>query len=106
HRVVFAYERNAYGADELVGLVERAERMAQVDKAAFDRRSVHPTDDELALQRAVELLADLVGLGVGFGFRISPLPAVPGVGNLVAALSLLRSVPRLRQSLDERWGEE
>ncbi len=105
-RVVFAYQRNAYGEDELVSVVERAERMASVDNAGFERQVYHPEDQELPLRRSVELFADLVALTVGASLRVTPLPAVPGVGNLVAAVSLLRSVPRLRGGLEERWGPE
>ncbi len=106
-RVVFAFEQGAYGPDELCEAVEQAEREAGLDVARFseDRRS-HPADDHEALRRVVELLSDTAAFVFGLGLRLSPLPAMPFGGNLVALLSLVQSVPRLKAGLERRLGHE
>jgi hypothetical protein len=106
-RVVFAFERGAYGADELCEAVEAAEQEAGVGAARFaEERPWHPADENEALRRFVELMADTAAFVLGLGFRLSPFPAMPFAGNLVALLSLMHSVPRLRQGLERRLGKE
>jgi hypothetical protein len=106
-RVVFAFEHGAYGPEELCEAVEKAEREAGLDAARFseDRRS-HPADEHEALRRVVELLSDTAAFVFGLGLRFSPLPALPFGGNLVALLSLVQSVPRLKAGLERRLGHE
>ncbi|MEN9581744.1 MAG: hypothetical protein RJA70_4753, partial [Pseudomonadota bacterium] len=105
-RVVFAYEDNAYGADDLVDLVDRAERSASVNQARFEPRSSHPSNVELGARRMVELAADTVAFVGGVSLSVSPIPAVPFSGNLVALLSVLRSSPRWRRELERKFGVE
>jgi len=106
-RVVFAFEHGAYGADELCAAVEDAERQAGVAGAEFsEQRPWHPVDQNEGLRRLVELFADTAAFVFGLGLRFSPLPALPFGGNLVALLSLMHSVPRLRRGLERRLGQE
>jgi cation-transporting P-type ATPase I len=105
-RVVFGYREAACDADQLVELVEQAERLAQLSAAAFDEAVEYSADDELGVRRIVELCADVTGFMVALGLSFSPVPALPFTGNAVAALSVIRSVPRLRKGLEERWGRE
>jgi cation-transporting ATPase I len=106
-RVVFAFEHGAYGADELCAAVEAAEREAGVDVERFsEERRWHPADPAEGLRRLVELLADTAAFVFGLGLRFSPLPALPFGGNLVALLSVMHSVPRLRRGLEQRLGQE
>ena len=106
-RVVFAFEHGAYGADELCAAVEAAEREAGVDVERFSEEGRwHPADSAEGLRRLVELLADTAAFVFGLGLRFSPLPALPFGGNLVALLSVMHSVPRLRRGLERRLGQE
>ncbi|HVZ33940.1 MAG TPA: hypothetical protein VG963_16045, partial [Polyangiaceae bacterium] len=106
-RVVFSFERGAYGAEELCSAVEAAEREAGLDGGRFsEERRWHPADEIEQLRRWVELLADAAAFLFGLGLRFSPLPALPFGGNLVAFLSVVQSVGRLREGLEERLGHE
>jgi len=106
-RVVFSFERGAYGEHELCAAVEAAEREAGLASEGFsEERRWHPADDIEQLRVLVELLADGAAFLFGLGLRLSPLPALPFGGNLVAILSLLQSVPRLRRGLEQRLGRE
>lgn len=106
HRVVFAYEQNAFGADDLVELVERAERLTGFGNGRFREDKPHPIDDELALRRLVELCFDTASFVAGVGLTFSPIPTLPFSGNLAGLLSIVRGSPRLRVSIEERLGEE
>src|SRR5690606_34302886 len=66
----------------------------------------HPADHEESLRRFVALLADTAAFVFGLGLRLSPLPVMPFAGNVVAILSLMQSVPRLRAGLEGRLGRE
>jgi cation-transporting ATPase I len=106
-RVVFSFERGAYGADELCAAVEAAEREAGLDAGRFvEDGRWHPADEVEALRRFVELVADTAAFLFGLGLRFSPLPAMPFAGNFAAVLSLMNSVPRLRAGLERRLGYE
>lgn len=105
-RVVFAYQDNAFGADTLVSWVEQAERVSQISSAGYVDAATHPSSAEIGARRLVEMSADAVGFFAGLGLALSPLPALPFSGNLVAALSILRSSQRLRGRLEERLGAE
>ncbi len=107
HRVVFAFEGNALSAADLSAIVAEAESLAGLAGAEFseaERR--HPADVDEAMQRVVELAADAAAFSAGLVLRLSPLPALPFGGNLVAGLSLMRAVPRLRRGLEGRLGRE
>jgi cation-transporting P-type ATPase I len=106
-RVVFQFERGAYGADELCAAVEAAEREAGLAAGRFvEDGRWHPADEVEALRRFVELVADTAAFLFGLGLRFSPLPAMPFAGNFAAVLSLMNSVPRLRAGLERRLGYE
>lgn len=106
-RVVFAFESGAYTADELCAAVEAAEREAGVSAARFsEQQRLHPADSADALRLLVELLADSAAFVLGLSLRFSPLPAFPFAGNLVALLSVVRSVPRLELALARHLGPE
>ncbi len=104
-RIIVAFETGAYTVEEVVALVEEAERAARLQAAPFgDDRREHPADGEPALRALVELTGDAWGLVVGAGLKLTPLPGVPFAGNVAALLSLLKGSDRLRQGLDERYG--
>jgi cation-transporting P-type ATPase I len=105
-RVVFSFEHGAYDADELCAAVEAAEREAGLNAGFVEDGRWHPADHAEALRRVVELMADTAAFVFGLGLRFSPLPVMPFAGNLVAILSLLQSVPRLRAGLEQRFGPE
>jgi cation-transporting P-type ATPase I len=106
-RVVFSFEQGAYDADELCAAVEAAEREAGLHAGHFvDDGRWHPADHAEGLRRLVELLADTSAFVLGLGLRLSPLPVMPFAGNVVAILSLMDSVPRLREGLERRLGPE
>ena len=106
-RVVFSFEHGAYGADELCDAVEAAEREAGLDAGRFTEDGRwHPADHDEGLRRFVELLADTAAFVFGLSLRLSPLPVMPFAGNIVAVLSLMHSVPRLRAGLEARLGRE
>jgi cation-transporting ATPase I len=69
-------------------------------------RRWHPADHAEGLRRLVELLADTAAFFFGLGLRFSPLPVMPFAGNFVAILSLMQSVPSLREGLERRLGRE
>lgn len=106
HRVVFAYEQNAFGADDLIELVARAERLSGLGSGRFREHKPHPVDEELALRRLVELCFDAASFAAGVGLTVSPIPALPFSSNLSALLSILRGSPRLRSGIEERLGVE
>ncbi|HTV24832.1 MAG TPA: HAD-IC family P-type ATPase [Polyangiaceae bacterium] len=106
-RVVFSFEQGAYDADELCAAVEAAEREAGLDAGRFaEDGRWHPADHDEGLRRFVELLADTAAFVFGLSLRLSPLPVMPFAGNIVAILSLMNSVPKLREGLEARLGRE
>lgn len=106
HRVVFAYEHNSFGVDDLVELVERAERLSGLGSGRFREDKPHPLDDELVLRRLVELGFDVASLVAGIGLTFSIVPSVPFSSNASALLSVLRGSPRLRAGIEQRLGAE
>lgn len=105
-RVVFAYHQHAFGSEDLVELVERAERLTQFVGAPFAEDCPHPADEELALRRLVELSFDAASFVAGLGLSLTPIPRLPFSGNLAALLSLVRGAPTLRQGVEQRLGVE
>jgi cation-transporting P-type ATPase I len=105
-RVVFAYEQNAFGSDDLIEVVERAERLAGFVNAKFGEDRSHPGDGELELRRLVEVCFDAASFVAAMGLTLSPVPAIPFSGNFAGLLSLLRGYPRLRAGLERRLGVE
>jgi cation-transporting ATPase I len=105
-RVVFGFREGTCDTADLVAIVEHSERLAQLAAAPFDENVHYALDDEVGVRRLVELCADLAGLALATGLRLSPLPALPLSGNAVAVLSVIRSLPRLKKGLEDRWGSE
>lgn len=105
HRVVVTFDDDAYPQEDLVRVVETAERSVGVGGAAFrDEPWEHPGDDETIERLTFGLAADLCGVVVGTGLRLSIVPASRVAGTLAAALAITQSAPRLRRTFDERFG--
>lgn len=104
-RAVLAYRKGALSEADLVGLVTEAELRAGVSRAEFKGRN-HPGDLEPSEALLLELIADAAGLLVGASLKLSFLPRSRIAGTLESALAVVRSVPRLRRPLEERWGKE
>ncbi|MDX2050793.1 MAG: HAD-IC family P-type ATPase [Polyangiaceae bacterium] len=104
-RVVFAFEDGAYSEHRLKELVASAERSAGLGSAKFqDRDADHPADVEPTERLTLELAADMVGLAVGLGLKFTPLPPSMVASGTASILAVVRATPRLRRSLDERFG--
>jgi cation-transporting P-type ATPase I len=104
-RVVIAFEEDAYRQDDLVWVVEEAERIVGAGALAFgEGASDHPSDDEPLHRLTREIAATVTGLGIGAALRMSPIPPSTIALNVSAGLSLLGAVPRLRRFLDDRIG--
>ncbi len=104
-RAVFSFEPEAYGSEELIAVVEDAERSADLQLAAFsDDQPDHPADVEPAERLLLELGADALGLLAGTALKISPIPASRIAGATASVLAILRATPRLRRGIDERFG--
>lgn len=105
YRAVLCF-RPGKGSKELaVALVAQAELAAGVERAQFGP-ALHPSDSARAERALLELVAELVGLIVGGALSVSFFPRSRLAGGLASSLAVLRAVPRLRRSFDERWGEE
>ncbi len=104
-RVVFSFEPDAYGSEELVAVVEAAERACDLHLAAFrEAQPDHPADLEPAERLLLELGADAVGFLTAATLKLSPLPASRIAGATASVLAIVRATPRLRRELDERLG--
>lgn len=104
-RAVLAFQKDAYNEQALVALVTEAEVRAGLGKAPFGRIE-HPSDPHPAEGLLLELLVDAFGLLVGTGLKLSFIPRSRLAGAVVSGLHVVRSVPRLRRPLEERWGKE
>src|SRR5690606_22034821 len=104
-RAVFSFEPEAYGSEELVGLVEAAERACDVELATFsETQADHAADQEPAERLLRELAADAVGLLTATTLKCSPIPASRVAGATASVLAIIRATPRLRRGIDERFG--
>jgi cation-transporting ATPase I len=104
-RVVVSFDDDAFLIEELVAVVETAERSIGVYDAPFrDEAWEHPGDDDTVERLAVGMVSDAVGLAMGLGLRFSPLPASRIAGTVAAVLSIVQTSPKLRRPLDERLG--
>ena len=104
-RVVFAFEEGAYQLYDLLEIVDAAESAAGLAHIGYDERNeTYPDDPEEGVRRTIELAADAVSMAAGFALWLSPIPAVPFSGNIVATLSVIRSWDRLRFPIEERLG--
>ncbi len=106
-RAVIEIERGAYELEDLIELVEAAERSAAVDKASFSETAAdHPADAEPLHQLGLGAALDMVGFGLGTVLRLSPLPKSGVAASVAAAAAVVRAVPRLRQGLDQALGTQ
>lgn len=104
-RVVVTFDDDAYTLEELLSVVELAERTIGVYDAPFHEAAwEHPGDDETIERLVVGMAADAVGVVLGFGLRVSPLPSLRIAGTLASVLTIVQTSPRLRRPLDERLG--
>ena len=106
-RVVVSFEDDAYTLPELIEVVDIAERSAGLHEAPFrDEVWEHPADEETVERLKVGLLADTVGVVVGLGLRLSPIPASRIGGTVAALVAVVQSTDRLRRIADERLGPQ
>ena len=104
-RVVVEIEDGRVDLAEIVERVERAELAAGVAKAAFrDTGWEHPADSEPGERLMLSLVAEAFGVASGTALRFSLIPASRLAGTLASLLQIVQSSPRLRRSLDERFG--
>src|SRR5882724_11652375 len=107
HRLVVAFDDDAYTLSELLAVVEQAERAAGVENARFrDQMWEHPGDAETIERLLVGLCADAIGAATGLGLKFTLLPASRIGGTLGSLFSIAQSTSRLRKPLDERFGPQ
>lgn len=104
-RAVLAFRPASLDERALVALVADAELRVGLEPGKFEERD-HPGDPEPEEMLFLELLADAAGLLVGTGLRLSFFPRSRLAGALASGLSVLRSVPRLRRPIEQRFGAE
>src|SRR5690606_20933303 len=106
-RIAFSFEPEAYGSEELVAVVEAAERAAELHLARFrEEHPDHPADVEPAERLLLELSADVVGFMTSAALKFSPIPASRIAGASASVLAIVRATPRLRRGIDERFGSD
>ncbi|HWA73066.1 MAG TPA: HAD-IC family P-type ATPase [Polyangiaceae bacterium] len=104
-RVVVTFDDDAFVLEELLQVVETAERSVGVFDAPFrDEPWEHPGDDETVQRLALGAVTDAFGLALGLGLRFSPLPASRIAGTVASVLSIVQTSPKLRRPVDERVG--
>lgn len=104
-RAVLAFRQGAYDAPALLALVAEAELRAGLSHAPFEGHD-HPADTEPSEALLLELIAETLGFVIGTGLKFTFLPRSRVAGALASGLSVVRSVPRLRRPLEERWGHD
>ncbi len=104
-RAVLAFRKGAFDETSLIGMVTEAELRAGLGSAEFGTGD-HPGDLEPSELLLLELLADAAGLVIGTGLKFTFLPRSRLAGALASGLAVVRSVPRLRRPIEERWGRE
>src|SRR5690606_31499028 len=104
-RAVLAFRKGALTEHDLVGMVTEAELRAGLGRAEFSGHD-HPSDIELSEELLLEMIAEAIGVLFGTGLKMSFIPRSTLAGAVVSALAVVRSVPRFRRPLDERWGKE
>ena len=104
-RLVVTFEQDSYTLEELLEVVERAERSTGTFAAGFkDAPWEHPADSETSERLVAGMVADAAGFALGVGLRFSPVPASRVAGTLASVLAIVQTSPRLRGPLDERVG--
>src|SRR5690606_23824932 len=104
-RAVLAFRKGAFDAPALIALVAEAELRVGLSNAPFEGGD-HPGDLEPSEVLLLELVAEVAGLIVGTGLKLTFLPRSRLAGALASGLSVVRSVPRLRRPLEDRLGKE
>lgn len=104
-RAVLAFRKGEFDENALLGIVTEAELRAGLGRAEFGRAD-HTGDIEPSELLLLELLADAAGLLVSVGLKLTFIPRSRLAGALGSGLAVVRSVPRLRRPLEERWGKE
>ncbi len=92
------------GTAALLAQIGNLERQRKGLAPAAGRDRDHPADLEPILRSAVEIVAELIGLGLGLSLQARPGDRRLGI-DLAAALRVLETLPPLRESLDRRLGE-
>jgi cation-transporting ATPase I len=106
-RLIVSFDDDAYTLAELLLVIERAERAAGLENAAFrDEMWEHPADVESVERLLIGLCADAIGTVTGLGLKFSPVPASRIAGTLGSLFSIAQSTSRLRKPLDERFGPQ
>lgn len=103
-RVVVSFAPGMLDEEAFVHAVEQAERATQSGRPRFDEERAHPSEQEQSIGLLLELLADGLGLCLGTGLKLSPLPPSSIAASTVALLGIVRSSPGLRRDIDERFG--
>ncbi|HYQ30786.1 MAG TPA: hypothetical protein VER04_26320, partial [Polyangiaceae bacterium] len=104
-RIVVSFEEDAYGIEELTRIVAEAERISGLHEAPFrDEIWEHPGDNETVERLKVGLLANAVGVAVGLGLRLSPIPASRVASTVAAMVAVVQSTERLRRVAEDKLG--
>ncbi len=103
-RAVLAFKKGSLDEKSVLALVTEAELRCGVDRATFEGRT-HPGDAEPTEILLLELIADAAGLLIGTGLKFSFVPKSRLAGALASGLAVVRTVPRLRRPLEDRWGK-
>src|SRR6478752_9971865 len=104
-RIVVSFEEDAYGIEELTRIVAEAERISGLHEAPFrDEIWEHPGDNETVERLKVGLLANAVGVVVGLGLRLSPIPASRVASTVAAMVAVVQSTERLRRVAEDKLG--
>src|SRR4051812_1639496 len=73
HRLIVAFDDDAYTLSELLAVVEEAERAVGVENARFrDEMWEHPADSETIERLLLGLCADALGAATALGLKFSP----------------------------------
>ncbi|MBN2195999.1 MAG: cation-translocating P-type ATPase [Polyangiaceae bacterium] len=105
-RVVFAFDRGAYGLPELEAIVALAERRAEIYAGpGTEFGPEHPADGEPVDRLHLEMVADTIAAAVGLALRLSPLPPSALANHALGLVALVRAT-RLREILVDRLGAE
>lgn len=104
-RVVVEFERDAYELEQIVTMVESAERASRVERAPFSESAPeHPSEREKLRRLSFGAGLDLAGLAVGGALRLSPFKPSGIASSATAVAAVLKAAPRLRQGLDDALG--
>ena len=104
-RAVVHVDAGGPALDDIVAAVEHAEAAAGLGRARLrDTSWEHPADHEAVERLLVAICADVIGVVSGTALRLSVLPAFRISGTFASLLQIIQTSPRLRRSLDERFG--